>query len=284
MQSNKFGNSRVSPQQSRIDAATFHQASVMTGANPVTPSRGSYNSTDRQASPSSIPSRTSGSQHFFSSSNARQGTTSAQAGASASAFNHGAGPSGSSNSSSLSGQMSRPAPSTQQSQAIQSSRPGWHTFTPPSGQTMQSNGSRTTQVQNGIPSRPNFPQSSAPPQYQNNSRGGYNGNTSNRPSLNMQQPVVTPRNNGSYSGRPMPSAPGRGSYGPPQRGPSNAGSYSGRPAPSAPSGGSHGGSYGGSSGGGSRGGGATAVAQAAVRVAAHPAAGIHRPEMVATTN
>jgi len=193
MQSSQFGNSRVPAQQSRIDSATFRQASVMTGANPVTPSRNSFNSTDRQASPSSIPSRTSSNQHFFSST-ARQGTS------------------------------------------MQSSRPGWRGFTPPSGQTGQSNGSRTMEGQNGMQSRSNIPQS------QNNSRGGFNGNTSSRPTLNMQQPVVTPRSYGTYAGRPMPSAPSGGSYGAPQRGPSNPGSYSGRPAPSAPSAPSRGGS------------------------------------------
>jgi len=259
MQSNRFGNSRVSAQQSRIDAATFHQASVMTGANPVTPSRASYNSTDRQASPSSIPNRTSGNQHFFSSSNARQGT-SAQTGSGPSTFNRGTSPAGSMSRASAPGQLSRPAQSTQQGQPIQSSRPGWRTFTPPSGQTMQSNGSRTMENQYGNQSRSNFPQSSAasaPPMSQNNSRGGFSGNTSSRPTLNMQQPVVTPRSSGSYSysGRPMPSAPSRGSYGAPQRGPSNAGSYSGRSMPSAPSGASHGGGSGGGSRGGSSGGG-----------------------------
>ena len=58
-------------QQSRIDAGSFRQASVMTGANPVSPSRESFQSTDRQVNPSSIPSRANGNQRFFSS-NGRQ--------------------------------------------------------------------------------------------------------------------------------------------------------------------------------------------------------------------
>jgi len=261
MQSNQFGNARVPTQQSRIDAASFHQASVMTGANPVSPSRTSFNSTDRQASPASIPNRASGNQRFFSSSG-RQNTLiqsgarpdNSGRGASSTAHATGGAPAQMPQSQTPNqGQRGFTAPSTQQGQSIQSSRPGWHTFTPPSGQAMQSNGGRGFGGQSGAQPRSNFPQSSAgsaPPQAQYNSRVG-NSNASSRPTLNMQQPVVTPRGGGSYSGRPMPTAPSGGNYGAPQRGPSGGGSYSGRPMPSAPSGGNSGGGYrGGPSGGG----------------------------------
>ena len=312
MQSKDFGHGRVPMQQSRIDAGTFRQASVMTGAHPVSPSRESFRPTDRQVSPSSIPSHANTNQHFFSN-NARQGG-SVQAQHGANNFNHGGNPAsgqaqqntarpgfhsfgqansgnpnpgnrsggfgasgnvgGSVNRGPVSEQMSRPSqspnqtpnqaqrgfspPSHQQGQSIQSSRPNWHTFTPPSGQQSHSNGGgRTVEGQSVPQPRSNYSQPSEPPrQYQNNSRGNFNGGGSSRPTMNMQQPVVTPRGGGSYSGRPMPSAPSGGGYGASRGGPSGGGSYSGRPMPSAPSGGGSGGGgfHGAPSGGGNRGG------------------------------
>ncbi len=254
MQSNQFGHGRVPMQQSRMDAGSFRQASMMTGANPVSPSRESFQSTNRQVNPSSIPNRSSSSQHFFSST-ARQ-NTSVQAGRSPSNFNRGGSPAGNvSRGSAASGQTSRPAQSSSQS-----SRPGWSTFSSRSGQPNPSNGGRTFEGRGAPQARSNYSQSSAPSrQYQNNSRGGFGGSGSSRPTLNMQQPVVAPRGGGSYSGRPMPNAPG-GGYGASRGGPSGGGSYSGRPMPSAPSGGGYhgapsgGGSRGGNSGGGSHGG------------------------------
>jgi FecR protein len=267
MQSNEFGHGRVSMQQSRIEPGAFRQASVMTGANPVSPSRESFHPTDRQVNPGSIPNRASSNQRFFSST-ARQ-NSSVEAGRNDSNFNRGGSQTGNASRGPASEQLSRPSqspnqgqrgftpPSSPQGQSNQSSRPGWRTFTPPGGQQIQSNGGRTLEGQGAPQSRSNYPQSSeSPRQYQNNSRGGFNNNGSNRPTINMQQPVVTPRGGGSYSGRPMPGAPGGGSNGPYRGGPSGGGSYSGRPMPSAPSGGSNGGggNRGGSSGGGSRGG------------------------------
>jgi hypothetical protein len=275
MQSNQFGRGRVPMQQSRIDPGSLRQASVMTGANPVSPSRESFRPTDRQASPSSIPSRSNGNQHFFSST-ARQNAP-VQAGRGASDFNRGqtrtSGPvqqntgrpgfnslgqanNGNVNRAPASGHSSGPVsspnagqrgftpPSSQQSQSIQSSRPGWRTFTPPGGSQTPSNGGRTFAGQTAPQPRSNYSQPSAPPrQYQNNSRGGFSGSGSSRPTLNMQQPVVTPRGGGAYSGRPMPSAPsgggnGGGGY---RGGPPSGGSYSGRPMPSMPNGGGNGG-------------------------------------------
>ena len=224
----------------------------MTGANPVSPSRESFQSTNRQVNPSSIPNRSSSNQHFFSST-ARQ-NTSVQAGSGASTFNHGGSTTGNISRGPASEQGQRgftPPASQQHGQSIQSSRPNWHTFTPPSGQPNQSNGGRTSAGQSAPESRPNNSQSPAPQrQYQNNSRGGFSGSGSSRPTLSMQQPVVTPRGGGSNSGRPMPSAPSGGGYGGSRGGPSGGGSYSGRPMPSAPSGG-YGASRGGPSGGGS---------------------------------
>ncbi len=240
MQSNQFGHDRVPMQQSRIDAGSFRQASVMTGANPVSPSRESFQSTSRQVNPGSIPNRASSNQHFFSST-ARQ-NPSFQAGRNESTFNRGGSPTGnvSRGPSSEQGQRGFSPPAAQQSQSIQSSRPGWRTFTAPSGQQGQSNGGRTFGSQGAPQSRSYNTQPSAPPrQYENNSRGSYNGGGSSRPTLNMRQPVVTPRGGGSYpAARTTQSAPSGGGY---RGAPSGGGSHGGN---------SGGGSHGGSSGGG----------------------------------
>ncbi len=207
MQADQFGRGRVPAQQARVDEGSFRQASMLTGRNPVSPSRESFQSTNRQVNPSSIPSRSSSSQHFFSNT-ARQ-NTSVQSGRGASNFNQGGN---------QAGNVSRAQSSNQ------SSRSGWSTFGSRSGQ-IQSTGGRTFEGQGAAQPRSNYPQSSASPrQYQDNSRGSYNGSGSSRPTLNMRQPVVTPRGGGSYSGR----APSSGGY---------------RGAPSG--GGSHGGSSGG---------------------------------------
>jgi FecR protein len=252
MQSNEFGHGRVSMQQSRIDPATFRKASLMTGANPVSPSRESFQSTNRQANPSSIPNRSSSNQHFFSSTSRQSSPI--QTGRGASNFNRGGNPAGNLSRGPVNeqGQRGFTPPASQHGQSIQSSRPGWRTFTPPSGQP-QSNGSRAFAGQGGAQPRSNYSQPSQSPRgYQGNTRGGVSNYGSNRPTLSMQQPVVTPRGGGSYSGRPtMPSAPSGGGGGGYHGGPSGGGSYSGRPMPSAPSGGGY---RGAPSGGGSRGG------------------------------
>lgn len=249
MHSNDFGNSRVPREQSRIDPGGLRQASIMTGANPVSPSHNSFNSVDRQVNPRSIPSRSVSNQHFFSSP-ARTNSPMQ------------AGRGGNVPSAPGYGQQT-----SRQNQSIQSSRPGWHTFTPPPGQNTQSNSGRSFERQSTPQGRPGYSQSpsgSAAPQYQNNSRGGPNYGSSNngynRPTLNMQQPVVRPRSGGYYGGQPAPSTPrnpGYGGYSAPRSG----GSYPARPTPSAPpSGGGYrsappsGGYHGAPSGGGSRGG------------------------------
>ena len=280
MPSNQFGTARVSMQQTKMDAGTFRQASMMTGAHPVSPSRASFQSTNRPASPSSIPNRASGSQHFYSSSNARP-SGSVQAGSGAGNVNRGAGATNNASRAPFSGQASRPSPSSiqgqrgaaapssssQPSRSVQSSRPGWRTFTPPSGQPAQSNSGRTSQGQAAPQSRPGYSQPSAPQsrpgysqpsapssapaprQYQRNSSGGYNGGGSSRPTLNMQQRVMTPRGGGSYPSRAPSGGGGRG-------GPSGGGSRGGSSGGGSRGGnsGGGGGSRGGSSGGGSRGG------------------------------
>ena len=229
MQSSEFGRGRVSMQQSRIDAGSFRQASMMTGANPVSPSRQSFQSTDRQVNPGSIPNRASSNQHFFSS-NARS-NTSVQAGRGASDFNRGGNPASNTNRGFASGQASNQgarsfnSSSSQQGQSIQSSRPNWHTFTPPSGQPRSNGGSRTFEGQGAPQSRSTYSQPSAPPrQYQNYSRGGYSGSGSSRPTLSMRQPIVTPRG-GNRGGSPSGGSRG-GNYGGGSRGGSSGGGHS----------------------------------------------------------
>ena len=155
MQSSQFGRARVPMQQSRIDGTSFRQASMMTGANPVSPSRQSFQSVDRQANPGSIPNRAAGSERFFGSS-ARQ-NSSFQAGRGTNSISR--GPSY--------GASSRPS---------QSSAPAWRTFSPSTGRGMQSNSGGVYERQGTPQGRPNDPQSSQSSRdYRPNTRGGSNG-------------------------------------------------------------------------------------------------------------
>ena len=307
MHSSQFGRERVPTRQSRIDPGSFRKASMMTGANPVSPSRESFHPSDRQPNPNSIPNRGSNNQRFFSGNARSNGPFQSGNGAgnSSRGGNFGNTP-GQQNtgrqgsrgfdqantgrvnrgpeSSQNPGQRGFTEASPRQSQPVQSSRPGWHTFTPPSGPASRPNGGRNLENRGAQQPRSNNSQPpESPRQYQNNqnySRGNSGNYGSNRPTLNMQQPVVTPRGGGSYSNRqqsyggdrgypgassrggsysgrpaPAPSGPNGGSYGGGgYRGVpySGSGSYSGRPAPNAPSGGNYGGGYRGApSGGGS---------------------------------
>jgi hypothetical protein len=152
---------------------------------------------------------------------------------------------------------------------------GWHQFTPPaSGSHLgnspaQSRGSAPA-ARNGWHSFTQPSRSYSPPNQSRSSWGGFegrgnSGSYNGRRTLDLRQPVVTPRSRG-YSGRGY-SAPQRGNYGGnygrPSGGNSYRGGYSARPS----GGGSRGGggyrggggssrpSGGGSRGGGSRGGG-----------------------------
>jgi len=291
MQSNQFGRGRVPMQQSRIDAGSFRQARLMTGANPVSPTRQSFQSTDRQVSPSSIPSRVNGNQRFFSS--AGRQNTSVQAGRGASNFNRGGNPggnqaqqntvrpgfrsfgqtnSGNTNpgnrpggfnaSGNAAGNVNRGPASQQMSRPShapnQAPNQGQRGFGQPSGQQNQSNGGRAFEGQSGAPPRSNYPQQVGPPrQNQNNPRGGYSNNGNSRPTLNMQQPVVTSRGGGSYSSPAMRGTPGGGGYSVSPRGGGypGGGPRGGSNVGSAPSGGGYSGPRGGGySGGGPRGG------------------------------
>jgi FecR protein len=274
MRGDQFGRGAVPRQQSRFDANSLRQASVVTGGNPVSPSRESFHSTDRQVSPGAIPNRGTANQRFYSS-NARQGAQ-VQASRSQGNFNRGGAPAnvqtpqnssgpgyrtfgpGNSAEANLGNRQggsdsrgnqphqniqSQPRVNSSQATQQQSSRPGWRTFTPPSGQSQPTTGGRTYGSQPGEQSRPNSNQGApSPQQYRNNSQGQYNSRESSgvygygRPTLSMQQPIVRPRGETNSPGPAMRSAPSGGNSG---------GGY--RSAPS-------GGYRGGSSGGGSRGG------------------------------
>jgi hypothetical protein len=205
MRGDQFGRARVPAQQSRIDPGAFRQASMITGGNPVSPSRESYRSSDRQVNPGAVPNRALGNQRFFSPGSrqypAQQGR-----------FN-GNSPS----NRAVNGPSGGPA---------ENSRPGWRSF---SGAT--SNPQGNVRVNGGPGGRGYAPSPSAnegshqPPQ--GYVRGGnYGGNSGSngysRPPLDMQQPVVSPR-----ATPPAPPDRGNSEYGrgaPPLSG-GNPGNY-----------------------------------------------------------
>lgn len=218
MQADQFGRGRVPMQQSRIDAGSFRQASLMTGRNPVSPSSASFHPSDRQVSAGAIPRAATTNQRFFSGS-ARQGGV-AQTGGGQSGFNRGAA-------------------------GDPSSQAGWRSFNSTSRSPQPQSSGRTYSGQSGAQTRSNYSQpyeSSRQPQ--SYSRGSYNSYGYSRPPLNMQQPVVTPRSESSYS-TPR-SAP---SYAP-----NNAPSYGGYRGGASTSAPTNGASRGGYSGGSSHGG------------------------------
>ncbi|MBZ5661632.1 MAG: FecR domain-containing protein [Acidobacteriia bacterium] len=176
MRGDQFGRGAVPRQQSRFDSNSLRQASVITGGNPVSPSRESFRSTDRQVNSNAIPNRANSNQRFYSS-NARQGA-SAQADRSQGGFNRGG--------------------ATNNAQAPQnSSRPGFRSFGPSnSGQVNSGN------RQGGFDSRGNQPQQNMARPGSNQSgqsfhnfgsnnsgnvnRGPAPGETSRQPQQNMQ--------------------------------------------------------------------------------------------------
>jgi hypothetical protein len=255
----------VPAQQQRFDASSVRQASFMTGANPVSPSRESYRASDRSVNPSSIPSRSTFNQRYFGGNSRTSGAVGAtgqtgfnrsgsDAGASSGPVRSAKGnPQGNPRTNNVQGQRTLNSSPSQQNSG------GWRSF---NGQSeVRANGGARTYEQQGSAQprnygnaqpgnsqprsygnyesqRPGYSQSEPSRQYQPYSRGAAPNTTYSRPTLNMQQPVVTPR--GGYSAPAQRGAPSGGSYGSSR--PSGGGSYS------------RGGSRGGSSGGGSHGG------------------------------
>jgi FecR protein len=255
MNASQFGHSSVPSHQEGISAASFRQASMMTGKIPATPGRGSYSAAGREADPSSFRHAPSGSQHFFTSS--RTGTTFGNH-SEREQSSFGAGRNGGSwNRSSSEGTISNRGGSA----SGQSSRSGWRTFTPPessnhggtnnSGRETFGSGSRNSAPTSG--NRSGWEQYNSPerggqqnnPSPEGSSHGWFGGssNSNSRPTLNMRQPIVAPRGGSSNNGHGSP----QGSYNGPR-----GGGYS---APHGPSGGEGGGNHGGGGGGGNHGGG-----------------------------
>jgi uncharacterized membrane protein YgcG len=278
MNSKDFGHSAVPARQSGVSASQFHNASMVSGKMPISPTKASYSATNRAASPSTIHNAASSSQHFYSAprtnssasaQNARSsGTNAIQRGvADSTRSTQPTANNGRSTTSATQPRNSTPTANENRGSAPTSTaRDGWHTFTPPSTATNRNapstqpsgHGATTSQPNRNVygsagtsqrPYQPSvsqrqpqgpaaqrqYPQQQAQRPYQpqqtqrpyqppaSASRGGYPG-VASRPPLNMRQPIVTPRNNGSYGS-------------------------------SASRGGSNGGSSGGNRGGGSHGGG-----------------------------
>ncbi len=274
MQGDRFGRAAVSPRQERISSASFRQASLMTGKMPVSPARESFSPSGRSANPASFRSAPSASQHFFNGgARANAGISSRQ-------------------SSSFANTRAESSFGAGRNASVQSSRPGWRTFSPPSGGSntrapavnsargnfgqSESRGSNQSRPSLGAENqnRGSWQHFTPPPgqsqaqgqaygrgyaQPNGSSRGAYS-NSDSRPPLNMRQPIVTPRaseSRGGYSGGRVYSAP-RPSYSAPRpsysapRGGYPGGGYS-APRPSYSA--PRGGGYSGGSGGGYRGGG-----------------------------
>jgi Family of unknown function (DUF6600)/FecR protein len=286
MRSNEFGRGAVHGVGTRMSEASFRQASMVSGRMPISPSHQSYSASSRAANPASFRHAPSNSQHFFSAAGrGSNGFAGRSANNNVSGRESFSGNRGNSQARSFSngGSGNRGA--------ITSSRPGWHTFTPPQsggnrgseargfsgnnrGETSNNSFNRgNSQAQSGNRGgwehfSPQAQQSdrgsnrsfSSP---QSTSRGGYSNSYSHsysRPQLNMRQPIVTPRGGGNYYGNSGRNeyrgySQPRGNYSAP-RGNYSAprGNYSApRGNYSAPRGGGGGGNHGG--GGGSHGGG-----------------------------
>jgi FecR protein len=264
MDSSRFGRDAVHGVGARMSEASFRNASMVSGRMPISPSRESFSASGRAANPASYRNAPSSSQHFFSAAGRPGAASNAFAGRSGN---------GSARGNSFSGRESFGANANRNSSfrggstnenrgAVTSSRPGWHTFTPPQSGANRGADSRGFSGSNrGEANRGSYDRGGS---YGSNrsfnspdtaSRGGYSNSYSHsysRPQLNMRQPIVTPRggygNNsygrGGYGGYSQP----RGAYSAPR---GNGGYSAPRGNYSAPRGG--GGSR--SGGGGSRGGG-----------------------------
>jgi uncharacterized membrane protein YgcG len=79
MDGNRFGREAVPGHQQGVNAASFRQASMMTGKLPVTPSRESFSSTNKAPGASSVRTAQSSSRHFFSPATAKNSVTSTTA-------------------------------------------------------------------------------------------------------------------------------------------------------------------------------------------------------------
>jgi len=146
MDSNRFGRDAVRGHGPAMNEASLRQASMVSGKMPFSPSKESFSPSGRSANPSAYHNAPSNSQHFFSSG-ARTNAGFNANGAARGQSGIGAGHNG--------GSFERPSSGTANSihsnasGSVQSSRPGWHTFTPPqsganrSGQGIDANNRAT---------------------------------------------------------------------------------------------------------------------------------------------
>ncbi len=233
MDSRSFGHGTVPAHQTAMSAGEFRNASMVSGKMPVNPGRGSYSASSREASPSTIRSTTSNSQHFYSSSRNSGGTAQPSRGYGATSNQRNNGSSGGYSGYSNSTRSAQPNinGANRGGASNSSARPGWRTFSPPSSSGANRAAPNTPSNMRGPMANPGnrggfgAPNGGSRPYQGPNSaaRGGYPGGGS-RPPLNMRQPIVTPRNGGNSGG---------------SRGGSGGGGYRG-------GGGSHGGGGGGS--------------------------------------
>jgi Family of unknown function (DUF6600)/FecR protein len=208
-------------------------------------STNAHNSLSASNNPSHSPSAFNGGARTFSNSQAHSAGPAVNSSRSGASTNAPANPQsgwhslGSGNANSNSTHGSNP-PQNSSASKSNTSMGGWHTFTPPqhsaSGPASNGHSSQPPAQNNTTPRTfnspapqhgPTAPQSGqggwrtfTPPSHQSqpktNYRGGYS-TTANRPPLNMNKPIVTPRSNSGYSapggGNPSPayhSAPSGG--------------------------------------------------------------------------
>ena len=209
MRGDQFGRGAVSGHQESMSAASFRQASLISGKMPITPSRESYSPSGREANPSSYKNAPSSSQHFFSGGTGGNSAVNSTSSRSSSFGTNGG-------STSFSGHSAEAMNSnhSNSSAATQSNRSGWRTFTPPqSGSASQglAENNRGTVNNNArvyeAPSR----QSSAGTENQSSNSWehftppasasrGTSSNSYSRSPLDMRQPIVTRRGESSGSG------------------------------------------------------------------------------------
>ena len=228
MDSDKFGREAVSG-HSGIGESEFRQASMVSGKMPISPGRESFSAAGHAANPASFRNAPPASQHFFSNTSRTSASMNAQGSRSVSSQNNTAhAPAFGVNRSGNSPDR-EPSPSVGStrgngSASVESGRPGWHSFTPPSSANRPSQANERSTPNNYSP-RSTFSVPQRQPQGGSNngwspsnvyrppasaSRPGYSNSypSSSRPPLNMRQPVVTPR--AGNSSRPNYNAPHSG--------------------------------------------------------------------------
>ena len=221
----EFGRGAVSRHQDRVSAEQFRSGSSFAGKMPVTPSKASFNPSGRPAGTSSIHAGSRGSQRFFNSGRSNGNGSFANSNGSRGFNNQGARGGQSGFGANRNNGFADNRNNTNSSASIQSSRPGWQKFTPPSGSSNRSGqgfGAENRANQNNS-SHGGFgsSQGSTPGNQSANrgwqhfnpptsSRSGSSNsyNSYSRPPLNMRQPIVTPRGgSGSNNSRNYGSNP-----------------------------------------------------------------------------